>query len=77
MEVKSLYTSTANHEGIAAVKKRYDKTTNKTVPTKIITFLALILTFTISFLIQNFISKYKVVQWKQGMNQFMLKSIYV
>lgn len=45
MDVKSVYTSTLNHEGIAAVKERYDKCTNKTIPTKIITmFLGLILT---------------------------------
>ena len=60
MEVKSLYTSTANHEGIAAVKKRYDKRTNKTVPLKIITFLALILTF------NNFIFNSKFYLQIQG-----------
>ena len=37
MDVKSVYTSILNHEGIAAVKERYDKCTNKTIPTKIIT----------------------------------------
>ena len=42
---KSLYTSFLNHEGIVAVKTRYDKCTNKTIPTEIITtFLALTLT---------------------------------
>ena len=45
MDVKSLYTSTPNNEGIASVKKKYDHYPNKTIPTKIITtFLALILT---------------------------------
>lgn len=44
MDVKSVYTSILNHEGTAAVKERYDKCTNKTIPTKIITmFLGLIL----------------------------------
>ena len=42
MDVKSLYASIPNREGIASVKKKYPK---KTIPTKIIkTFLALILT---------------------------------
>ena len=45
MDVKSLYTSIPNNEGIASVKKKYDHYPNKTIPTKIITtFLALILT---------------------------------
>ena len=45
MEVKSLYTSIPNNEGIASVKTKYDHYPNKTIPTKIITtFLALILT---------------------------------
>ena len=45
MDVKSLYTSISNNEGIASVKKKYDKDPNKTTPTKIITtFLALVLT---------------------------------
>ena len=39
------YTSILNHEGIAAIKKIYGKYTNKTIPPKKITFLALILTF--------------------------------
>ena len=44
MDVKSLYTSIPNNEGIASVKKKYDHYPNKTIPTKIITtFLALIL----------------------------------
>ena len=45
MDVKSLYTSIPNNEGIASVKKKYDHYPNNTIPTKIITtFLALILT---------------------------------
>ena len=45
MDVRSLYTSIPNNEGIAATKKRYDSYIHKTIPTKIITtFLALILT---------------------------------
>ena len=45
MDVKSLYTSIPNNEGIASVKKKYDRYLKKTIPTKIIaTFLALILT---------------------------------
>ena len=44
MDVKSLYTSIPNNEGIAPVKKKY-LYLKKTIPTKIITtFLALILT---------------------------------
>ena len=37
MDVKSLHTRIPHHEGIAAVKKRYDKCANKTISTKIIT----------------------------------------
>ena len=45
MDVKSLYTSIPNNEGIASVKKKYDHYPNKTIPTKIFTtFLALMLT---------------------------------
>ena len=44
MDLRSLYTSIPNNEGIAATKKRYDNYIHKTIPTKIITkFLALIL----------------------------------
>ena len=44
MDVRSLYTSIPNNEGIAATKKRYDSYIHKTIPTKITTtFLALIL----------------------------------
>ena len=43
MDVKSLYTSIPNNEGIAATKKRYDNYIHKTLSTKTITtFLALI-----------------------------------
>ena len=45
MDIKSLYTSIPNNEGIASVKKKYDHYPEKTIPTKITTiFLALILT---------------------------------
>ena len=44
MDVRSLYTSIPNNEGIAATKKRYDSYIHKTISTKIITLLALILT---------------------------------
>ena len=44
MDVRALYTSIPNNEGIAATNKRYDSYIHKTIPTKIITFLALILT---------------------------------
>ena len=54
MDVRSLYTSIPNNEGIAATKKRYDSYIHKTIPTKIITtFLALILT------LNNFVSNLK------------------
>ena len=44
MDVKSLYTSIPNNEGIVSVKKKYDHDPNKTIRTKIIaTFLALTL----------------------------------
>ena len=50
MDVKSPYTSIPNSEGIASVKKKYDRYLKKTVPTKIITtFLALILTLNFIF----------------------------
>ena len=51
MYVKSLYASIPNHEGVVAVKKRFNKYTNKMIPTKIITFLAL--TFTLTNVIFN------------------------
>ena len=45
LDVKSLYTSIPNPEGIAAVKKAHERYQHKTVPTKVTTtFLALILT---------------------------------
>ena len=45
LDVKALYRSIANSEGIAAVKRAYDKYQQKTVATKVLTtFLALILT---------------------------------
>ena len=44
MDIRALYTSIPNNEGIAATNKRYDSYIHKTIPTKIITFLALILT---------------------------------
>ena len=37
MDVRSLYTSLPNNEGIAATKKRYDNYIRKTLPPKIIT----------------------------------------
>ena len=45
LDVKSLYTSIPNAEGIEAVKESFDKHTSKNVTTKVITtFLTLILT---------------------------------
>ena len=45
IDVKLLYTSVPNNEGIASMKKKYDHYPKKTIPTKIITtFLAIILT---------------------------------
>ena len=55
MDVKALYTNIPNNESIAAVKRKHDNYTKKTVATKVITtFLALILTLN-SFI---FISKF-------------------
>ena len=36
MVVKALYTSIPNNEGIAAVKRKHDQQTNKTVATKVL-----------------------------------------
>ena len=45
MDIRSLYTSNSNNEGIGVTKKRYENYIQKTLPTKNITiFLALILT---------------------------------
>ena len=45
LDVKSLYTSTSNPEGMAAVKNAHERYQHKTGPTKVITtFLASILT---------------------------------
>ena len=50
LDVKSLYTSIPNPEGIAAVKKAHERYQRKTVPTKVITtFVALILTLNLFF----------------------------
>ena len=52
MDVRSLYTSIPNKEGITTTKKRFDSYIHKTLPTKTITtFLALIL------LLNNFVFK--------------------
>ena len=58
MDVRSLYTSTPNNEGIAAAKKRYDNYIHKTLPAKFITtFLAIIFTLNNLYLTQSFIYK--------------------
>ena len=58
MNVRSLYTSTPNNEGIAAAKKRYDNYIHKTLPAKFITtFLAIIFTLNNLYLTQSFIYK--------------------
>ena len=45
MDIRSLYKSIPNNQGIPATKKRYENYIHKTLPTKIIaTFLALIIT---------------------------------
>ena len=60
MDVKSLYTSIPNNEGIALVKKKYDQYPNKIIPTKIIiTFLALRMTLTNFIFNSNFYLKIK------------------
>ena len=53
-DVKSLYTSIPNNEGIVAIKKIYDKYFHKTLPT---TIIALILTLNNSCLIRSFTNK--------------------
>ena len=57
MDVKSLYTSIPNNEGIASLKKKYDHYPKKIIPTKIIpSFLALIPTLNnFVYSTQNFI----------------------
>ena len=44
MNVKALYKNIPNNDGIAAVKRKHDNYTKKTVAAKVITFLALIST---------------------------------
>ena len=44
MDVKTLYTNIPNNAGIAAIKRKHDNYAKKTVATKVIIFLALILT---------------------------------
>ena len=56
MDVKLIYTSIPNNGGIASVKKKYDRYSNKTIPTKITTtFLVLILALTTLYSTQNVI----------------------
>ena len=60
MDVKSLYTSIPNNEGIASMKNKYDHYPKKTIPTKIITtFLALILTLNNVIFMPNFLLQIK------------------
>ena len=86
MNVKSLYTSAPNDEGIASVKNKHDRYLKRTIPTKIIaTFLALILT------LNNFIFNLKFYLQTKGcamgticapsyanifMSEFLKKCIY-
>ena len=65
MDVKALYTNIPNNEDIAALKRKHDNCTKKTVATKVITtFLALILTL-INFI---FNSKFyfQIKSWAMG-----------
>ena len=67
LDVKSLYTSILNYEGIKAVKISNGNFTRKTITTKVIsTYLALIITFfrTILYSIQNTFYESMVVQWE-------------
>ena len=65
MDVRSLYTSIPNNEGIAATKKIYDSYSHKTLPTKIITtFLALILT------LNNFVLQYMQISSWLNLNKY-------
>ena len=66
MDVKALYTSIPNNEGIAAVQRKQDNYTKKTVATKVITtFLALILTLNNFIFNSSFTFKSKAVLWEQ------------
>ena len=65
MDVKSLYTSIANNEGIASVKKKYDHYPKKTIPIKIITtLLVLILTLNNFIFNSKFYLQIKAVLWE-------------
>ena len=52
MDVRSLYMSISNNEGIATTKKRYNNYIHKTIPTKIITIF-LVLTLTLNNFVFN------------------------
>ena len=72
MDVRSLYTSIPDNEGIVATKKRYDSYIRKTIPTKIITlFLALILILNNFVFNSKFYLQKKAMPWLQFVPQHM------
>ena len=69
LDVKSLYTSIPNAEGIKTVKKSLDKHPKGMVATKVITiFLALILTLNNFILTLRTICKQKAVLWEPSVH---------
>ena len=75
LDVKSLCTSIWNSEGIKAVKISHENFTKKTTATKVTTtFLALILTLSNLYSIQESFHKSKVVQWELSVHH--LTQIY-
>ena len=65
MDVKALRTNIPNNENIAAVNRKHNNYTKKTVATKVITFLALILTLSnFNFNSKSYLQS-KAVLWEQ------------
>ena len=77
MDVKALYINISNNEGIAAVKRKHDKYTKKTVAAEVITtFVALILTINNFIFNSKFYLQIKVMP-HEHMCPYILKHIHV
>ena len=77
MDVKALHTNTPNNEGVAAVKRKHDNYTKKTLATKVITFLALILTLNSLIFNSKFYLQIKGCAMETTCSPYIRKHIHV